>query len=58
MQAIYDQARRRLRRQPSETAGRIAIALGEEALLENESWAQFRRERGLDEPTSPLRRPW
>jgi len=58
MQAIFDQARRRLRRQPAETAGRIAGALGEEALLENESWAQFRRERGLDEPTSPLRRPW
>jgi hypothetical protein len=58
MQAIFDQARRRLRRQPLETAARIAGALGEEALLENESWAQFRRERGLDEPTSPLRRPW
>jgi hypothetical protein len=58
MQAIFDQARRRLLRQPAETAGRIAAALGEEALLENESWAQFRRERGLDEPTSPLRRPW
>jgi hypothetical protein len=58
MQAIFDQARRRLSRQPAETAGHIASALGEEALLENESWAQFRRERGLDEPTSPLRRPW
>ncbi len=58
MQAIFDQARRRLRRQPAATAGRIASALGEEALLENESWAQFRRERGMDEPSSPLRRPW
>jgi hypothetical protein len=58
MQAIFDQARRRLRRQPAGSAPRIAMALGEEALVENESWAQFRRERGLDEPTSPLRRPW
>jgi hypothetical protein len=58
MQAIFDQARRRLRRQPAGSAPRIASALGEEALLENESWAQFRRERGMDEPSSPLRRPW
>ena len=58
MQAVYDQARRRLRRHPSGATVRIAIALGEEALLENESWAQFRRERGMDEPANPFRRPW
>ena len=58
MQAVFDQARRRLRRHPSGATARIAIALGEEALLENESWAQSRRERGMDEPTSPFRRPW
>ncbi len=58
MQAIFDQARRRLLHQPPEMATRIATALGEEALLENETWAQFRRERGMDEPASPLRRPW
>lgn len=58
MQAVYDQARRRLRRHPSGATARIAIALGEEALLENESWAQFRRERGMDEPVNPFRRPW
>jgi hypothetical protein len=58
MQAVYDQARRRLRRHPSGATARIAIALGEEALLENESWAQFRRERGIDEPVNPFRRPW
>ncbi len=58
MQAVYDQARRRLRRHPSGATARIAIALGEEALLENESWAQFRRERGMDEPANPFRRPW
>ncbi len=58
MQAVYDQARRRLRRHPSGATVRIAIALGEEALLENESWAQFRRERGMDEPVNPFRRPW
>ena len=43
---------------PSGATARIAIALGEEALLENESWAQFRRERGMDEPVNPFRRPW
>jgi hypothetical protein len=58
MQAIFDQARRRLIRQPADLATRIAAALGEEALLDNETWAQFRRERGMDEPASPLRRPW
>lgn len=58
MQAIFDQARRRLLHQPAALATRIASALGEEALLENETWAQVRRERGMDEPASPLRRPW
>jgi hypothetical protein len=58
MQAVFDQARRRLRRHPTGATTRIAVALGEEALQENESWAQFRRERGIDEPASPFRRPW
>jgi hypothetical protein len=58
MKAVFDQARRRLLHHPSGATARIATALGEEALLEIESWAQFRRERGMDEPASPFRRPW
>ncbi len=38
MQRVYDQARQRLRRHPAGATLRIATALGEEALLENESW--------------------
>jgi hypothetical protein len=58
MKAVFDQARRRLLHHPAGATARIATALGEEALLEIESWAQFRRERGMDEPASPFRRPW
>jgi hypothetical protein len=58
MLTIYSRAEANLARCTASSVSLIAIALGEEALHENGEWALFRRERAIDEPTSPFKRPW
>jgi hypothetical protein len=38
-------------------ARKLSLALGREALRENEAWAVFRSERAIDEPASPFKKP-
>lgn len=58
MLTIYSRAEANLARCTAASVRLVAIALGEEALHENGEWALFRRERAIDEPTSPFKRPW
>jgi hypothetical protein len=58
MLALYAQAERYVNLRTPGPAADIAIALGEATLRESEEWTMFRRDRRIDEPTSPFRRPW
>jgi hypothetical protein len=58
MLAIYAQARRHLENSSAGSAISIAAALGRAALSESGEWILFRRERRIDEPASPFRKPW
>ena len=58
MLALYAQAGRYLDRSAPAQAMSLADALGQAALRESEEWTVFRRERRIDEPASPFRRPW
>jgi hypothetical protein len=57
MLALYAQAERYVNG-GTPSAADIAVALGEATLRESEEWAMFRRDRRIDEPSSPFRRPW
>lgn len=54
---IYSQAERYLAPGVPASAGAVAMALGQEALRESGDWLLFRRDRGIEEPSSPFRRP-
>jgi hypothetical protein len=58
MLTIYSQAERYFAHGLRTSAKAIAIALGREALRESGNWMLFRRDRGIEEPSSPFRRPW
>ena len=58
MLAIYAQARRHLENSSVDSATSLAAALGRAALSESGEWILFRRERRIDEPASPFRKPW
>ena len=55
---LYTQAERILGQWGPERATELAMALGQAALRESEEWTVFRRDRRIDEPASPFRRPW
>jgi hypothetical protein len=58
MLALYGQAELCANHSAPTAASKIAIALGVAALRESEEWTVFRRDRRVDEPASPFRRPW
>ena len=58
MLAVYREPRAKLPGCTADSVRRLASALGEEALLVNGEWALFRRERAIDEPASPFKKPW
>jgi hypothetical protein len=58
MLAIYSRADTLLSENGSGHAKAVALVLGEEALRENANWASFRRERTIDAPASPFKKPW
>jgi len=58
MLALYVQAERYLDQSAPAQAMSLSEALGRAALRESEEWTVFRRERRIDEPASPFRRPW
>lgn len=58
MLAIYSRAESQLARAGPKSHLDLALSLGIEALRENGEWALFRRERGIEEPTSPFKKPW
>jgi hypothetical protein len=57
MLEIYSRAEQYLDPRAAGSAPAVATAVGREALRESGGWVLFRRERGLDVPTSPFRRP-
>jgi hypothetical protein len=57
MLEIYSRAEQYLDPGAAASLTAVAIAVGREALRESGGWVLFRRERGLDVPTSPFRRP-
>ena len=57
MLEIYSRAEQYLDPGAGGSVTDVAIAVGREALRESGGWVLFRRERGLDVPTSPFRRP-
>jgi hypothetical protein len=58
MLGLYAQAEQCTSRSAPAAASQIADALGVATLRESEEWTVFRRERRVDEPASPFRRPW
>jgi hypothetical protein len=57
MLEIYTEAEHYLGECSAAEALGVAVALGEAALRESEEWTVFRRDRRIDEPASPFRRP-
>jgi hypothetical protein len=58
MLAVYARARHRLESASVDSAMALAASLGRAALTESGEWTLFRRERRIDEPVSPFRKPW
>jgi hypothetical protein len=57
MLELYSQAQRYWNERGAVDVAELAGALGEATLHESGEWTLFRRERGIDEPLSPFRRP-